>query len=126
MELVKAFNLMLLLKLWITYQKSWLDSSKREELQLWLEWLKMLEEREKLKNLVEDKLSKFSEIEKMSFIKNLWVYIKDLLIHIFKMYSVRLLIVLHHSRHSAKLSSKHKLSTSSLIKLSKRKINQKF
>jgi hypothetical protein len=85
----------------------------------------MLEEREKPKSLVEDKLSKSSEIEKITFMRSLWVSTKDLSIHICKMFSARQSIVHHPSRPSARLNSKHKLSTSSSIKLSKRKISQK-
>merc|ERR1712086_632965 len=83
-------------------------------------------EREKPKSPVEDKLSKSSEIEKITCMRNSWVSTKDQLIHISRMYSARLLIAHHHSRRSARPNSKHKLSISSSTKLSKRKINQKF
>jgi len=86
----------------------------------------MLEEREKPKSPVEDKLSKSSETEKITCMRSSWVSTKDQLIHISRMYSARLLIAHHHSRRSVRLNSKHKLSTSSSTKLSKRKINQKF
>ena len=116
MESVKVFKLMSLPKPWIIYLRNWFALSKREELLLWLEWLKMSEEREKPKSPVEDKLSKSSETEKITYTKSSWAFTKDQLIHTSRMFSARQSIAHHLSRRSARLSSKHKLSTSSSIK----------
>ena len=59
-------------------------------MQLWLEWLKMLEEEEKLKNLAVDRLSKFLGREKMYFTRSSWVFTKALWIPSYKTFSARL------------------------------------
>lgn len=47
------------------YQNNCSDSSRREELQQWCDWLKMIEENDKQNKVGEDKQNKFLEVEKI-------------------------------------------------------------
>jgi hypothetical protein len=64
MESVKLFKLISFQRLWTIFQRSSSDSSRRGELLVWLDLLRTSEERERQKNQEEDKLNRFSEIEK--------------------------------------------------------------
>jgi len=71
MVFLKLYKLELSPKQSTTFQKNLLGLSKKEVLLVWSDLLKMSEEREKQKNLEEDKLNKFSGKEKMFCIKSL-------------------------------------------------------
>ena len=70
MESLKPFNLMWFPALWTISLRSLSDLSRREESLVWLDLLKMSEERERLKSLEEDRLSRFLEKERMFFTRS--------------------------------------------------------
>ena len=126
MELLKVFKPISSHRQWIIFRKNSSASSKRERLQPWLEWQKTSEGREKPKSRVVDRLNKFSEKERMCFIRNSWAFIKAPLILSCKTSSARPSIALLHSRLIARQSSKLKPLTSSSTRLSPRKTNPRF
>ena len=70
MESLKPFNPMWFPALWTISLRSLSDLSRREESLVWLDLLKMSEERERLKSLEEDRLSRFLEKERMFFTRS--------------------------------------------------------
>jgi len=66
----KLSKLMLFPGLLITFPRSLLGSNRRKRLLLWFAWLKILEEREKLKKVVDVKVRQFSDREKTSSTKS--------------------------------------------------------
>jgi len=125
MECLKPSNLISFQRPWITCPKSWSDWSKKEELQAWLDLQKTSEEREKQRNLEEDRPNRSWEKEKMCSTKNWWVYIREQLtltcrISLGKQLTKHLLC-----KHWRRLSSRHRLLTSSSTRWSPRRTNQK-
>jgi hypothetical protein len=91
----KLSKLMLFPGLLITFPRSLLGSNRRKKLLLWFAWLKILEEREKLKKVVDVKVRRFSDREKTSSTKSSCQFIKELLILTFKtLLSIRSTILL--------------------------------
>jgi len=84
MEWQKRFSHQSLVKLWILWQKSLFVLSKKDILLLWFDLLRMIVDREKLKNLAVVKLSKFLGREKMFCTENLCEFTRAQLIHIFR------------------------------------------
>ena len=65
MECLKQSRALSSLKHLIDCQRSYLDSNRREELQLWCVWLRTTEEREKLRRVAEDRLKRYLDREKI-------------------------------------------------------------